>query len=233
VRLNKYIASCGAASRRGADAMIAAGRITVNGTVAQTMGIDVDVDNDVVCLDGIALRQDNENVYIMLNKPAGYLSACVDDRGRKTVVDLVQDAGARLFPVGRLDLDTEGMLLLTNDGDFAYKCTHPKHEVPKKYYVIVKGVLPDGALQTLRDGVKVDGERTQPALIEIISRSSKRAELFVTIREGKNRQIKKMFQLAGCRVSYLKRVAIGGLELADLAIGHWRRLTQQDIALLD
>ena len=231
MRINKYIASCGAASRRGADDLIAAGRITVNGAVPETMGYDVDENHDVVCLDGVALKLAEEKVYIMLNKPAGCLSACVDARGRKTVVDII-DGGERLFPVGRLDYDTEGMLLLTNDGDFAYWCMHPKHEVPKTYYAIVKGVLRDDALQTLSGGVDIDGERTQSASIDIIYRSSKRTELTITIREGKNRQIKKMFQLAGCRVSYLKRTAIGPLKLGSLMPGQWRNLTPEDMIKL-
>jgi len=228
VRLNKYIASCGAASRRGADDLISSGRVTVNGIVPETMGFDVDENHDIVCLDGVTLSLVQEKIYIMLNKPAGYLSACADTRGRKTVVDIIDD-GERLFPVGRLDYDTEGMLLLTNDGDFAYWCMHPRHEVPKTYYAIIKGILRDDVLQTLRNGVDIDGERTQPAQIDIINRSSKRTELTITIREGKNRQIKKMFQLSGCRVSYLQRIAIGPLKLGTLAPGQWRNLTAEDM----
>ena len=229
MRLNKYIASCGAASRRMADEMIAAKRVTVNGALADSMGYDVDVHNDEVCLDGNPLTIENKHVYIMLNKPSGYISACTDDRGRKTVIDLIGGIDQRLFPVGRLDYDTEGLLLLTNDGDFSYHCTHPKHEVAKKYYAIVKGILSDSALQTLRGGVTLDGDRTHEALIDIIRRSSKRTELFITIHEGKNRQIKKMFQLAGCRVTYLKRVAMGNLTLGDLDVGCWRYLTPNEV----
>jgi 23S rRNA pseudouridine2605 synthase len=231
VRLNKYIASCGAASRRGADDLIAAGRVTVNGTVPGAMGYDVDVNRDMVCLDGVAIRPAEEKVYIMLNKPAGCLSACTDARGRQTVVDIIGDSH-RLFPVGRLDIDTEGLLLLTNDGDFAYWCMHPSHEVPKTYYVVVKGLLSDEALQTLSAGVDIDGKRTQPAKIHIKRRSSKRTELTMVIREGMNRQIKKMFQLAGCRVSYLQRIAIGPLTLGSLKSGQWRYLTQEDMKKL-
>ena len=233
MRLNKYIAMCGAASRRHADEMIAAGRITVNAMTAQSMGTQVDPDKDTVCLDDKTLSPHTNEVYIMLNKPAGVISACIDDRGRKTVIDLVAGAGQRLFPVGRLDFDTEGMLLLTNDGDFAFRCTHPKHEVTKIYEVTVRGVLRDDVLQTLRSGVMIDGSRTQPAEIDVIKKSSKRTELRMTIREGKNRQIKKMFQLAGCRVSHLKRTAIGRLTLGDLDVGQWRYLTPEDLILLE
>ncbi len=231
MRLNKYIASCGVTSRRGADDLIATGRVTVNGKVPETMGYDVDETRDMVRLDGAALALSQEKRYIMLNKPAGYLSACVDSRGRNTVVDIISGAD-RLFPVGRLDYDTEGLLLLTNDGDFAYWCMHPKHEVPKTYFAIVKGILRDDALKTLSGGVDIDGERTQSASIEIIKRSSKRTELNITIQEGKNRQIKKMFQLAGCKISYLQRVAIGPLTMGNLALGQWRELTCEDLTKL-
>ena len=232
MRLNKYIAACGAASRRGADELIAQGRVTVNGNVPESMGVQVDPDTDEVRLNGDLLFLETQQIYIMLHKPAGVLSACSDSRGRTTVIDLLGQIGSRVFPVGRLDLDTEGLLLLTNDGDFAYRCTHPKHEVPKKYYAVVKGVLSDAAIDTLRGSVNIDGSPTSGADITVLSSSSKRTELTITIREGKNRQIKKMFQLAGCRVSYLRRDAIGGLTLGSLPVGSWRRLSSKDIAAL-
>jgi len=228
VRLNKYITACGAASRRGADEIIAQGRVTVNGETVTAMGQAVAPETDEVSLDDAPLRLETKKLYIMLNKPAGVLSACSDDRGRKSVLDLLAGVDARVFPVGRLDYDTEGLLLLTNDGDFAYQCTHPKHEVTKKYYAIVKGVLPDAALETLRGSVKIDGAATAGADIEVITKSSKRTELHVTIHEGRNRHIKKLFQLAGCRVSYLKRVAVGGLTLGNLRPGEYRFLTERD-----
>ena len=233
MRLNKYIALCGAASRRHADDMIAASRVTVNGNVVHAMGTQVDPEKDTVCLDGNVLSQDANEIYVMLNKPAGVLSSCADDRGRKTVVDLVGGAGGRLFPVGRLDFDTEGLLLLTNNGDFAYRCTHPKHEVPKTYNVVVKGILNEQALQTLRSGVIIDGGRTQPARIDVIEQTSRRTELRMTIYEGKNRQIKRMFQLAGCRVTFLKRTAIGKLTLGNLSVGQWRFLRPEELKLVE
>ncbi len=231
MRLNKYIACCGAASRRGADKLIEEGKVSVNGKPA-SIGLDIDEYKDKVCVDGDIINLEYEKVYIMLNKPAGFLSSCSDDRGRKTVIDLVQINDKRLFPVGRLDLDTEGLLLLTNDGEFAYSMTHPKHEINKKYFAIVKGVLNDKVIQTLSDGIIIDGVKTSRAQIEIINKTSKRTELFITIHEGKNRQIKKMFELAGCRVSYLKRTAIGGLQIGNLPLGKWRELTRNDIKLL-
>lgn len=232
MRLNKYIAACGASSRRGADELIAAGRITVNGQRPSTMGQSVDENIDVICLDGNRLIVEDKFVYIMLNKPEGYLSSCSDERGRKTVVDLLQGIEERVFPVGRLDYDTKGLLLLTNDGDFAYKCTHPKHELGKKYYVVVKGILNDNAIKTLSGSVKIDEHATAGAKIEILKRSSKRTELYITIHEGRNRHIKKLFQLAGCRVSELKRVAIGSVSLGNLPEGKWRSLSTGEVKKL-
>ncbi|MDD5017745.1 MAG: pseudouridine synthase [Eubacteriales bacterium] len=232
MRLNKYIALCGAASRRGADKLIADGRVTVNGGIVLGMGTDIDIQKDTVCVNGAVIRPQTENVYIMLNKPEGYICACSDDRGRRTVIDLIDGIDARIFPVGRLDYDTEGLLLLTNDGDFAYRCTHPKHEVNKKYYAVARGVLNDQAVRTLCGGVTIEGVKTSKAEIEIVKKTSKRTEMFITIHEGRNRQIKKMFQLIGCHISYLKRVAIGDLELGDLATGKWRCLKHDEINLL-
>lgn len=233
MRINKYIALCGAASRRAADKLVAEGKVTVNGVVARAVGQDIDLENDTVCIGGTALRPEQDKVYIMLNKPAGYLCSCADDRDRKTVLALVKGTGVRIFPVGRLDYDTEGLLLLTNDGDFAYRYTHPKHEVNKKYFAAVTGTLDDRALQALRSGIVIDGAKTAGAQVDILKTTGGRTELYITIHEGKNRQIKKMFRQVDCRVSYLKRVAIGGLELGSLATGAWRHLTDQDMKLLD
>ena len=233
MRLNKYIASCGVSSRRNADKLIVEGKISINGSVVRAMGVEVDEDHDTICYEGAEIKPKTAGVYIMLNKPAGYLSTCSDSRGRKTVIDLLDGVESRVFPVGRLDYDTEGMLILTNDGGFAYRCTHPKHEVDKKYFVIVKGILKEQAMRTLGDGVFIDGVRTAKARIEILNQSTKRTELFVTIHEGRNRQIKKMFALVGCRVSYLKRISIGNLELKDLPVGKWRFLTIKEKDLLD
>ena len=233
MRLNKFIALCGVASRRGADEIIANGRVTVNGSIVQTMGVDIDTQNDLVCVDGKTVRPQTENVYIMLNKPAGTICACSDDRGRQTVVDLISGIDARVFPVGRLDYDTEGLLLLTNDGDFAYRCTHPKHEISKTYFAVVKGILNDHAIKTLCGGVVIDGYKTSRAEIEVRERTSKRTEILISIHEGRNRQIKKMFQLVGCRVTFLKRVAVGKLQIGSLGMGEWRMLERKEIAHFD
>ena len=229
MRLNKYIASCGVSSRRGADELITSGRITVNGAEPLSIGMDIDDKKDVVLFDGNRIIPEEKNVYIMLNKPASVVSTCSDKHGRRTVIDFLSDVDERVFPVGRLDYDTKGLLLLTNDGDFAYKCTHPKYELTKKYHAVVKGVLIDKAIETLSGSVKIDGHKTAGAKIEIIEKTSKRTELFVTIHEGRNRHIKKLFELAGCKVTNLKRVAIGSLQLGSLPEGKWRSLSESEI----
>jgi 23S rRNA pseudouridine2605 synthase len=233
MRLNKYIASCGAASRRGADAFIAQGRVTVNGKPVDSIGMDINPDTDTVAVDGTLLSLPEEKVYIMLNKPAGILSTCRDDRGRKTVLNLVGTAGTRLFPVGRLDYDTEGLLLLTNDGDFAYRCTHPRHEIDKTYSAVVHGRLDDMAIRHLQEGVMLDGIKTAPAQIKVLKRSGMETEIEITIHEGRNRQVKRMFESVGCHVMALKRIAFGSLTLGDLAIGKWRFITKMEQKSID
>lgn len=232
MRLNKYIASCGVASRRGADKLIADGKVTVNGARVTTMGPDIDESSDIVCVDGARISLKDDDVYIMLNKPAGYLCSCSDDRGRKTVLDLIEGVDERIFPVGRLDIDTEGLLILTSDGDFAYRCTHPKHEIGKKYLVVAEGPLDANALKLLRGGVAIDGRKTSPADIELLEQKDGSAKLHVTIHEGRNRQIKKMFEAVHCAVAYLERVSIGNLNLEELQKGAWRHLSEDDFKRL-
>lgn len=229
MRLNKYIASSGAASRRGADALIVQGRVTVNGRAVDTVGMDINPDTDTVAVDGTLLYLADKKVYIMLNKPAGVLSACRDDRGRKTVLDLVGEVGVRLFPVGRLDYDTEGLLLLTNDGDFAYRCTHPRHEVDKTYAALVHGRLDDQAIRRLESGVVLEGVKTASAVITVLQRAGTETRLKITIHEGRNRQVKRMFESVGCHVMVLKRIAFGSLSLGDLPVGSWRYLTDMEL----
>ncbi len=229
VRLNKYIAMCGVCSRRGADALIASGRVSVNGTTDVTLGQNIDETKDAVCVNGKPLMLEEEKIYIMLNKPSGYLSACRDDRGRKTVLSLVMEVDARIFPVGRLDLETEGLLLLTNDGEFAYRCTHPSHEVRKEYFVVVAGQVDDAALNMLRSGIVLGGEKTRPAAVEALRRTRDETQLNITIHEGKKRQVRRMVEAAGYSVRYLKRISEGNLKLGDLKPGAWRMLTQDEI----
>ncbi len=231
MRLNRFLASCGVSSRRGADELISQGKVTVNGAVVTELGTQIDEATDIVSIGGKTVTPDTGRVYIMLNKPAGVLSSCSDDRGRKTVLDIVK-TDKRIFPVGRLDYDTQGLLILTNDGDFAYRCTHPKHEVDKTYVADVTGLLDDKALRSLKNGVVVDGRKTAKAQIKVIERKDDTARLEVTIHEGRNRQIKKMFESVGCKVLYLKRISIGALMLKDLPAGKWRHLSSSELKLL-
>lgn len=232
MRLNKYIASCGAASRRGADALVEAGRVTVNGNAVLSHGMEIDGQTDVVCVDGRRIEPEEKKVYIMLNKPAGVVCTCRDDKGRKTVLDLIGGTDERLFPVGRLDYESEGLLLLTNDGDFAYRLTHPKHEQNKTYVAKVAGELTDDAVSRLRQGVVIDGLMTGKAQITVRERACGYSTLTVTIHEGRNRQIRRMMEAVGCRVVHLKRTAIGELTLGSLKTGQWRYLTGKDFSLL-
>lgn len=233
MRLNKYIASCGAASRRGADVMITEGRVTVNGRPVESIGMDIDPDADTVAVDGTLLAPQNKNIYILLNKPAGVLSTCHDDRGRKTVLDMIAGIEERIFPVGRLDYDTEGLLILTNDGEFAYRCTHPKHEMDKTYEAVIHGRLDDGAVRHLENGVLLDGTKTAPAKIKFFERSESKARLEITIHEGRNRQVKRMFETVGCHVMNLKRTSFGKLNMGGLQPGQWRYLTSNELRLFD
>ncbi len=232
MRLNKFIASCGASSRRGADALVEAGRVTVNGIAVSSHGMDIDVQSDTVCVDGAKLQPEQEKIYLMLNKPAGVLCTCHDDRGRKTVLDLVKDVDERLFPVGRLDYNTEGLLLMTNDGDFAFRCTHPSHEQNKTYYAKVTGVLTNETLRRLEQGVELDGRLTSRAKISVLERFGDTVSLTITIHEGRNRQVRRMFEAVGCHVNYLKRTAIGRLTLENLSAGQWKHLAEKDFSLL-
>ncbi len=232
MRLNKFIASCGAASRRGADALVEAGRVSVNGSVVKSHGMDIDEKSDTVCVDGAKLQPESEKIYIMLNKPAGVLCTCHDDRGRKTVLDIVKDVDERLFPVGRLDYNTEGLLLMTNDGDFAFRCTHPSHEQNKTYFAKVKGELTAQTISKLESGIDIDGRMTSEAKVTVLERTGSASSLSITIHEGRNRQVRKMLEAVGCPVFYLKRTAIGQLGLGNLPLGQWRHLTGKDFSLL-
>lgn len=231
-RLQKYIARCGAASRRKAEEMILAGRVKVNKTVVTELGIKVDEDNDKVFLDGTRLMPEKKHYYVMLNKPKGYIATASDERGRNTVTELVADLDARLYPVGRLDYLSEGLLFLTNDGDFAYKMTHPKQHVLKKYQVVVMGIPEQEDIIKLRNGVDIGGYVTAPARVELAKTEERTAQLNFTIFEGKNRQIRKMCEAVGLSVLRLKRVNIGGVALGNLPLGKWRHLTEAELLKL-
>ena len=231
MRINKYIACAGVASRRKADELIANGNVRVNGLVLREPGYDV-VEGDIVEVNGRRIETSEKKVYILLNKPTGYVTTVSDDRERDTVMDLVADVDARIFPVGRLDYNTSGMLIMTNDGDFAYKLTHPKHEMPKTYRALVSGVLSDEKCGRLERGVDIGGFRTSPAKVKIVSGLSNATLVDITIHEGKNRQVRKMFRAVGNPVKQLQRIAIGDIRLGRLAEGHYRKLTREEIEYL-
>lgn len=231
MRLNKYISHSGYTSRRKADDLIFQGKVKVNNKVEKNPGYRVDVDKDVVTVEGKELKQDNKLIYIMLNKPTDVITSVDDQFDRKTVVDLVK-IDERVYPVGRLDYDSSGLILLTNDGDLTYKLTHPKHEIFKKYFVKVNKFLSDKEIYTLKKGVVIDGYMTNNSKIEVISKNRGHTNMYVSIDEGRNRQIRKMFKTQGADVLTLKRISIGNLALGNLKEGNWRYLTKQEINYL-
>ncbi len=231
MRINKYIAQAGICSRRKADELVANGNVKVNGLTLQEAGYNV-VTGDVVEVNGRRIEPENKKVYILLNKPLGYVTTVSDDRERPTVMDLVADVDARIFPVGRLDYNTSGMLLMTNDGDFAYSLTHPKHEMPKTYRARVSGVLSNEKCARLRNGVDIGGYVTAKAKVNIVKGTQRSTIVDITIHEGKNRQVRKMFKAVGNPVQELQRIAIGDLRLGRLAEGHYRKLTREETEYL-
>ncbi len=232
VRLQKYLADCGVASRRGAEKIIKQGRVFVNGEKVTQMGVTVDENYDTVTLDGEKLRQSNKKIYIMLNKPVGFVTTVSDDKGRPTVLDLTSDISARIYPVGRLDYDTEGLLLLTNDGELTYKLTHPKNNIEKTYVAEVTGNITMETLVNLRRGVVIDGVKTAPATVEVIGATKLGTKLEITIHEGRNRQVRKMFESCGCLVKRLERIREAGLNLGHLPKGKWRKLSESEVNML-
>lgn len=234
-RLQKFLAEAGIASRRKSEELIAAGRVKVNGVVIKEQGVKIDPKKDAVEFDGKVLSQKAEKkVYLMLHKPEGYVTTSKEQFGRPAVLDLIHGVPERIFPVGRLDYDTSGLLLLTNDGDLTYRLTHPKHDVEKTYIAKLFGVPDDGELQKFRRGVAVDGRKTSPAKIQIISKEKDLRFCTVEIRihEGRNRQVRKMCEAIHHPVAQLKRIATGELQLGDLPKGKYRFLTEQEIKYL-
>lgn len=225
------MAQCGVASRRHSEELIRSGRVRVNGKSVTEMGILVS-EKDRVEVDGKRVGKEQKLVYIMLNKPAGYVSTVYDPQGRRTVLDLVQGVEERIFPVGRLDYDTTGLLLLTNDGDFAYRNTHPGQETTKTYIAEILGNPSKRVLDTLRNGVILDGKPTSPADVEVVEEGTKTAVLKIIIHEGRNRQVKRMCEAVGHNVLRLRRIAVGKLTLGDLKPGQWRTLTNRELRLV-
>lgn len=230
-RLQKLIAAAGLCSRRAAEEWIAAGRVSVNGAAA-SLGQSADPDTDEILVDGQPLTMPERRHYLMLNKPRGYVCTLSDERGRPTVAELVADCGARVVPVGRLDLDSEGLLLLTDDGAWMQRVLHPRNEIDKTYHVSVAGDV-DGAAERLAAITDLDGEAIRPAQVTLLRRGRETAELEITIHEGKNRQIRRMCAAVGLHVKRLRRVAEHMLTLGDLPVGKWRSLTAAEVAKIN
>jgi pseudouridine synthase len=230
VRLNKFLSRQGLASRREADRWIAAGRVAVNGLVVQDLGSKIEEGRDRVAVDGRPVRTGRTQVYLMLNKPSGCLVTRNDPEGRPTVMDLLPRLKESVFPVGRLDFDSEGLLLLTNDGEMAYRLTHPKFEIRKTYAVTVKGELTDAEAARLEQGVSIRGRRTAPGRVRIFERGARRSLVQVEIHEGRKHEVRLMMESVGHPVQALKRVAYAGLSLAPLARGRWRHLRKDEVA---
>lgn len=229
-RLQKIISARGVASRRKAEEMIVSGRVSVNGTVA-ALGQLADGATDDIRIDGKPLPKALNHVYIMLHKPRGFVTTLSDEKGRRTVAELVADCGARVYPAGRLDMDSEGLLLLTSDGDFANKLMHPKHGVDKTYHVFVEHYSPE-KLQKLQKPVTLDGYTIQKPGVQLLGAKGTTAKLSVTIHEGRNRQVRRMCDMAGLHVTRLIRVREGSILLGDLPKGKWRYLTEDEIQSL-
>ena len=229
-RLQKIIAARGLCSRRQAEKWIEEGRVRVNGNTAH-LGDTADVTKDVIEVDGKRLPKAGKKLYLMLNKPRGYVTTLSDEKGRKNAAELVAGCGVRVYPVGRLDMDSEGLLLFTNDGEFANLMMHPRHEVEKVYRVWVTNFSPE-KLEALKEPIELDGYRIKKPKVKPVRMEPTRAILDVTIHEGRNRQVRRMCQAAGLEVARLKRIAEGGLRLGELKTGAWRELEPKEIELL-
>ena len=232
IRLQKYLADAGIASRRKSEELILAGRISVNGDVVTELGVKVDDKKDKVTFDGNPVSIDSKLVYIMLNKPVGYVTTVKDQFNRPAVVDLLKGVKERVFPVGRLDYDTSGLLLLTNDGDLTFKLTHPKHNVEKTYRAKVFGTPTTIEMSMFRRGLLIEGKKTAPAKISIVESQTKMCVVDISITEGRNRQVRKMCSAIKHPVSTLQRTAIGEIELGDLSVGKFRYLTDKEVKYL-
>lgn len=231
LRLNKFLSGSGVASRRKCDEIIASGKVTVNGKVVTEVGSQINEKKDKVMFEGKAVCLPSSFVYIKLNKPKGYACTASDEKGRKTIYDLV-DCEERLFSIGRLDYNTEGLIILTNDGDFANKVSHPKFNVEKEYRVTVEGKVKESELAVLRKGVVVDGQKMPPAKVKLLSQDENVSKISVVINEGQNRQVRRMFEAIGREIKLLKRVRIGSVRLGGLSRGQWRDLTEDELNLL-
>ena len=232
IRLQKYLAICGIASRRTSEKIILDGRVAVNGETVTEMGVQIDEAKDIVTVDGETIRPETEKHYIAYNKPIGEVTTVSDPEGRATVMDKFADYPVRLFPVGRLDYDSEGLLLLTNDGDMMNRVLHPSHEVLKTYWTKISNHITQEEISALRKGVMIDGKLTSPASVRLIRENTFDTVLLISIHEGRNRQVRKMAEAIGHKVVSLRRVGFGPVSLGDLPTGMWRPLTQEEIRKL-
>lgn len=229
-RIQKILAARGIASRRACEELIVAGRVTCNGKVC-VLGQTADSESDVIMVDGYPIPEQQKKLYIMLNKPKGYVTTMSDEKGRKNVSELVADCPQRVYPVGRLDMDSEGLLIMTNDGEFANRLMHPSNEINKVYSVTVKGYT-DVALDLVKKPIVLDGYKIQKPKVEVISVLGDQAQLRITIQEGRNRQVRRMCAAAGMQVKRLVRIAEGNVVLGQLASGKWRYLTEKEVSVL-
>lgn len=232
MRLNKFMATCGVASRRKCDDIIAQGRVKVNAVVTKKMGVIVNPEMDIVTVDDKPIRIKGDFVYIMMNKPVGYITSLRDPQGRKTVMDLLPNLNKRIYPVGRLDYNTSGLLLFTNDGDMAQKLMHPSFEFGKTYIATINGGITEVELKKLRSGVDIGGFVTSKAQASVLTQNENRTRIRLTIHEGKNRQVRRMFKAIGKTVVELERVYLGKLYLGNLSSGKCRELTKDEIEYL-
>jgi len=231
-RLQKVLAQAGVASRRACEQLILAGRVTVNGAVVRELGTTVDRSRDVVAVDGRPIINPEQYVYYILHKPRGYLTTVKDDRGRKTVMDLMASVPERVYPVGRLDYDSEGLLILTNDGELANKLMHPRYKVQKFYLVKVGSPVTAADVEKLRTGVELEDGITAPAYVELLMSGPKESLLKIGIREGRNRQIRRMCQALNLRVRRLIRIQIGPVKMGNLPVGSYRHLSEHEVQKL-
>lgn len=231
MRLNKFLANAGVASRRKCDDIILSGAVAVNGKTVNELGVVINEKKDKITVEGRVVKLPSSFVYIKLNKPKGYACTANDEKGRKTIYDLV-NCEERLFSIGRLDYDTEGLIILTNDGDFANKVAHPRYNTEKEYRVTVEGEIKESELAVMRKGVVVEGERMPSAKVEWLSFEKGFTKLSVVIDEGQNRQVRRMFDAIGKSIKLLKRVRIGGVHLGGLSRGEYKDLTEEELNLL-
>ena len=231
MRLQKFIANSGICSRRNAEKLILEGKITVNGIVVKELGVKVDPDKDDIFYNGKQVTLQSSYIYILLNKPVGYVTTTKEQFGRQTVMDLIKGVNTKVLPVGRLDMYTSGAIILTNDGDFIYKVTHPKNEIEKTYNATVKGIVTTDDVKQLENGVKIEDYISGKAKVKIlkIDREKEISRIQITIHEGKNREVRKMCSAVGKNVIALHRCKIGNLDVKDLKVGSWRYLTQSDL----